>query len=353
MKLYLKSREVRDFELISAYFHLNREIICRYADYLNENSRAITKESVKKLSDECKVSRRGAFCALLSAYMGLDCDSSPSDEILEEQYVRPYVRLLDAESYKNDPYYKNIKIPNKKLGDWELVSEYFDGYEALIYDDIVIKGEGEYPRIGFFEQPFTFPAVLEGGREWMMITPNEINTMKEPLSHMHGDIVTLGLGMGYFAYMASLKDEVSSVSVVERDENAVKLFESIILPQFEHKEKIKIISADGIHFAQNELAKGRYDCLFADMWRDASDGVPMYVKLKAAEGQAPNVKFYYWAEKTLVATIRQRLFFDLEVLPESENKGDGISGVSQLLAYLDRENIKSMAKRGLLPAHIV
>lgn len=209
MKLYLKNSEIKDFELLSAYFHLNREIICHYADYLNENSRAITKDSVKRLANECHVSKRGAFCALISAYMGLDAEKCPSDKILEDQYVRPYVRLLDPESYKDDPYLKNIRIPDIKLGNWELVTEYFDGYEALIYDDIVIKGEGEYPRVGFFEQPFIFPAVLEGGREWMMITPNEINTMKEPLSYMHGNVVTLGLGMGYFVYMSSLKDEVS------------------------------------------------------------------------------------------------------------------------------------------------
>lgn len=89
------------------------------------------------------------------------------------------------------------------------------------------------------------------------------------------------------------------------------------------------------------------------MWRDASDGVPMYVRLKSKERFAPGVKFYYWVEKTLVSTIRQRLFFDLEVLPESENDGKGISGISKLNAYLDRENIRQMAKSGVLPMHIV
>lgn len=61
-----------------------------------------------------------------------------------------------------------------------------------------------------------FPAVLENERIWMTITPNEIETMKEAVDKAFGNVLTFGLGLGYYAYMVSEKVNVESITVVEK-----------------------------------------------------------------------------------------------------------------------------------------
>ena len=70
----------------------------------------------------------------------------------------------------------------------------------------------QIPQIGFFETEFKFPALLENDRIWMTITPNEIETMKEPVDGAFGNVLTFGLGLGYYAYMVSEKENVESVT---------------------------------------------------------------------------------------------------------------------------------------------
>ena len=128
----------------------------------------------------------------------------------------------------------------------------------------------------------------------MLITPNEIETMKSPIEKAFGDVATYGLGLGYFAFMASEKETVSSVTVVERDEKVIRLFEEHILPQFPHKNKIRIVNEDALVYAQGE---NRHDFVFADIWHDPSDGCDLYLKLKACEREG--VAYEYWIENTL------------------------------------------------------
>lgn len=157
------------------------------------------------------------------------------------------------------------------------------------------------PQIGFFDTEFTFPVVLENNREWMLITPNEIETMEEAVNEAKGRVLTYGLGLGYYAYMASQKQQVSSLTIVERDENVINLFEKYILPQFENKDKISIINEDAFKYAKNQMNKDNYDFVFVDIWHDPSDGVDMYLKMKKLESE--NIKYMYWIEKTILCYL--------------------------------------------------
>ena len=47
-----------------------------------------------------------------------------------------------------------------------------------------------------------------------------------------------------------------------------------------------------------------YDVAFVDTWRDASDGEPMYVKMKKLEQLSPDTKFLYWIENFLISRHR-------------------------------------------------
>ena len=90
------------------------------------------------------------------------------------------------------------------------------------------------------------------------------------------------------------KENVDSVTVIEKDERVIRLFEEHILPQFPHRDKIRIINEDALTYAEGENS---HDFVFADIWHDPSDGCDLYLKLKALEKDG--VIYEYWIEDTI------------------------------------------------------
>jgi hypothetical protein len=157
--------------------------------------------------------------------------------------------------------------------------------------------------------------------EWMAIKPNEIETMKEPIERAHGRVITFGLGLGYFTYMASLKKEVESVTVIERSEDVISLFKTHILPHFDNPEKINIVCADAFEYAKEQMPRENFDYAFVDLWRDTSDGVDMYIKMKKLEALSPKTHFEYWIEKSILVMIRKRIFASImQSVEDGKNK---------------------------------
>ncbi len=282
----------------------NNILFKKLSVFINHEAYFIRPEFIESLCRDCDISKEEAFCFTLAAAIDLDTEKNPRDAEIFEEYFPDMVHLLKNKDYENNPYLKNIKIPSKKLGKWELCYKTYVPYQAFVFDDPKITRDGKIiPQIGFFEKEFSYPAVLESGTEWMLITPNEINTMRAPISGAHGKVLTYGLGLGYFAYMVSEKESVSSVTIVERDKNAISLFRDIILPQMPRKDKINIICDDAFYFAETRLADSDFNFVFADIWHDPSDGVPAYKRLKETEKYLPSADFSYWIEKTLKCYI--------------------------------------------------
>ena len=282
----------------------NNILFKKLSVFINHEADFIRPEFIESLCRDCDISKEEAYCFTLAASIDLDTEKNPRDAEIFEEYFPDMVHLLKNKDYENNPYLKNIKIPTKKLGRWELCYKTYVPYQAFVFDDPKITRDGKIiPQIGFFEKEFSYPAVLESGTEWMLITPNEINTMRAPISGAHGKVLTYGLGLGYFAYMVSEKESVSSVTIVERDKNAISLFRDIILPQMPRKDKINIICDDAFYFAETRLADSDFDFVFADIWHDPSDGVPAYKRLKETEKYLPSADFSYWIEKTLKCYI--------------------------------------------------
>ena len=173
----------------------------------------------------------------------------------------------------------------------------YEPYEIFVYNDLEKMDDGRLiPQIGYFEEKYYFPCVYENGREWMLITPNEINTMKRYIGEAFGDVTTYGLGLGYYAYMVSNKDNVKSVTIVEKDKEVISLFKKYILPQFKNKDKIKIVCSDAFIYHKKHI---KTDYVFVDIWHDPSDGVELYRQFKMIE--RPNTKYGYWIEKTMLS----------------------------------------------------
>ena len=132
----------------------------------------------------------------------------------------------------------------------------------------------------------------------MSVTPNEINTISPAASAARGRVLALGLGMGYYPYMALRNGAVSSVTVVERDENAIRLFEDCLRPFFPRGDALRVVRADALTYMRSDEA-GNCDTVFCDIWHDVSDGLPLYGELKKLE--RPGIRYFYWIEKSMRA----------------------------------------------------
>lgn len=330
----MNSKDTEKYNRLSERLKLGYEITRLYAIYLEHCPEAITKKTVEEITEDGSMSRETALVAILSAMFGIDVDRGLRDRRLIREYLVPSVRILDPKKYTENPYYKNIKIPNVKDGSWELKTESYKPYRGFICGDMQITDDlCEVPPLGFFEEEFFFPAVLEGGNEWMTLTPVDLDTCEEAIEKARGRVITFGLGLGYFAYRASEKESVEQVTVVEKSPEVIALFKKHILPQFKNGDKVRIINADAFEYAEKEMPGEGYDYAFVDTWRDASDGAPMYERMKSLEKLNPGTEFDYWIENFLLSSLRSQRLREFE---ESGKRGtpDGSLGYDELFDML-------------------
>jgi hypothetical protein len=180
-------------------FENNFKITRMYAELLERYPEIITKEMVDTLTEDGEITPKEAVVALLSEIFTLDF-ANDEDRVLIRDYLTPSVRILDTRRYESNPYYKNIQLDNIKDGSWEIRWEEYKPYQAVICDDMMpLDGYREVPPLGFFTKSFRFPAILENGYEWMMLTPVDLDTCDEAIDASKGKVVTFGLGLGYDA----------------------------------------------------------------------------------------------------------------------------------------------------------
>ena len=299
------------FLRLTKTFEDNFYITRLYAAYLERCPEIITRDMVLALTEDGGTTECEALVALLSEIFGLDFSRS-EDRALIRNYLVPSVRIMEVEKYKNNPYYNNIRIENIKNGRWELRREAYEAYRGVMVGDMVIREDmSEIPPLGFFTERFEFPAVLEDGNEWMTLTPVDLDTSEEAIEAAHGRVVTFGLGLGYYAYMVSEKESVESITVVERDEGVIRLFEENILPQFGHRDKVRVVCADAFEYAERVMPTEHFDVAFVDTWRDASDGTPMYKRMKKLEKLNTGTHFLYWIENFLISRARAERYSEI------------------------------------------
>lgn len=297
---------IEKIEEINRRKEQNFRVFSLVATYLNDCPNLVNSEIINEITNGNKQNEEVGFVTFLANVFSED---EREIKIIEKDYLSKGVKGLSPEEYLNNPFLKNISIPEKREGKWDLGYQTYKAYEGFIYRDIIVENDyTEIPQIGYFDKEFSYPTVFEDGREWMAIKPNEIETMKEPIEKAQGRVLVYGLGIGYFTYMVSEKSNVDSVTVIERDENAISLFKKYILPQFPNKQKIKVIQSDAFEYAKDEMKKGNFNYVFTDLWHDVSDGVDLYVRMKKFEALCPNSKFEYWIEKSILSSIRWSIF---------------------------------------------
>lgn len=226
------------------------------------------------------------------------CDMLNIWDYADEDYLKKLFANAKCHSkqfFYDDPYLKNIKVPTVNHGNILLLNACYEKGEFFQYDMPKLSEDIVVPRLGFFNSRVFFPSVYEGNMPWVSVCPSEINSMSIDVDKAEGRCLVLGLGLGYYPYIISMSDKVKSITIVEISEKIIILFEKYILPQFEHKDKIKLVHADAIEFMKT-VERDEYDYCYADIWEGQVDGAPLYTQIKEHEKRLPYTRFAYWIE---------------------------------------------------------
>lgn len=281
-----------------------------YAAILQMEPGFFSPDEISRFAKDCGITADAAFSLLIASACGLEPDRRTEDRRLMERYLIPALRVQEAQCYRENPYYSRVRFPEARRGSWQLTQLSYQPYQVFPRGDTAAYPDGrEIVPLGYFPESFSYPAVLENGREWMTVTPNEIETMAVPIEKAHGNMAVFGLGLGYYAYRVSEKKNVSHITVIERDKDAISLFREYLLPQFPNKNKIRVVQADAFDYLNHEMKKESLDFAFVDLWHDISDGLPLYLRFRKMEAAFPETEFQYWIEQSMLIFLRS-LFLD-------------------------------------------
>ncbi len=256
------------------------------------------------------------FFSQLIRFWGIPSDSKEEINILEK-WVKPAISPLNSDYFSKNPYYSTVLPKPFKNDKYSLDYISFASYQPLPLDEITVKENDNFMEISplsYFKEEQKYLALSKDGCVWMSITPNEINTMAPHIEKAKDDVLVFGLGLGYYPFMISLKEEVKHITIVEMDDTIIDIFKKHILPFFKHKDKIEIVKDDAKRYIKN-LDK-KYDTIFIDLWHNPVDGLPLFIYFKQFENRYRQSKFQYWLEESLIALYRRCI---LTVFEESLN----------------------------------
>ena len=323
MRLELNNDDVKKVNKLLKVLDNNISLSEIYTYYLTNCPTIVKKENIEKWTKQGDPVEQTFYIELMTS-LGI------GDEEMGKyapNKVLNNIHFLDEKNYLNNPYYKNIKPTPCKRKEWTLEYMKYKPYQAFACKDVMVDEKNyfaEMTSLGFFDKPFKYLAVIQNDQIWMSITPHEIETMKDSIDEASGNVVVFGLGLGYYPYMLSLKKNIKHITIVEIDDNVIDLFNDVLLPQFEHKEKISIVHKDAFEYMKHLK---EYDYAFVDLWHNEIDGIPMYCIFKSNEYLFPTTKFSYWIEDSLLTMIRRCL---LTLIEETLNKKD--------VSYTDERN---------------
>lgn len=227
--------------------------------------------------------------------------------------VKSMVEHLNKEDIMNNPYLRDIKIPKSQVNNVSL------GRKRIIPANTICLYKEKTRDLDTFmstdsyficDQPLRFPGLVEGNTKasWMSVEPSEMASFEAFIEEAEGNVCLCGCGLGYVAYMLSLKENVKSITIVEINADIIEMFKTVVLPQFKNKDKITVVEGDAIEYLQTHNLSG-FDYVNVDIWRDILDMLPLYLPCLVIESayKDKNVKFSYWLEPTLKDLFRKSI----------------------------------------------
>ena len=215
--------------------------------------------------------------------------------------------FIEKKDYINNPYLQNINFKDVKLKDFSYETVTIEKGYLFNIDEIQDdknKELNDYMILRAYKQDTDMMFLKQGKQEWMMASISEFRTNDPYAKKAHGNIITFGLGIGYFVYMASLNENVKSITVIEKSKEVIELFNQI-KDQFPNKD-INIINGDAFDYFNQQYLK-QFDYIYVDIYQNNIDGRIMIEKL-LEQYLPPYDKCNFWIENSCLSIVKSLIF---------------------------------------------
>lgn len=307
MKINLNKEDMKKYLKLIETKEINMAIADMFNEY-NTYIEVVNENKIKKSNNE-----KETYLNTFLDFFNVDKSLKENKDIIEKS-IKPAITKINSSIFENNPYFKTIKINSIKDKEYFLGNIKYHPYQSFAYDDALVMDNDYYreiSRIGYLDHELSFSAIMKNNVIWMSNTPNEALTMESSIKNSYGKVITFGLGLGYYPFMCSLKEDVESITIVEFDENIINLFNKYLLPLFPYKEKIKIVHSDAFKYLEKSNINELYDFAYMDIWHDGIDGLPLYIHFKKFE-ENKKCKIEYWLENSIICVARRCLLVVIE-----------------------------------------
>lgn len=197
-------------------------------------------------------------------------------EFLGEESTWPSL-WISTKAFQERPYPQSIRWEALSTGSFRFDRLKLNAGELFNAQAIVMDPQRELNEsmvLRALDEPYEAPFLWQGEEAWMMDVPSEAFTIDPLAAKAKGHVLAIGLGIGYYPFMALRNPEVKTVTVIEKAPEVIHLFESVLHAQFPRPNDLRIIAGDAFDvFTPEGLAP--YDTVFVDIWRSADDGYPL------------------------------------------------------------------------------
>ena len=207
-----------------------------------------------------------------------------------------YIKLLNEISYSN--------LTQKTIKPYEI---FVAGNSYFQFDD-----NNFFINLGFFKEQLSYPILNE-----FSLSPEYIEKVDLPIKVVKGKVLILGLKLGYFACMASYKNDVKEIYVVELNKDLINFFKANVLPKIQNREKIHIINEKPMDFI-SKINDGDFNYVFIDAWNNSKEATSKYIAYKSRLDNFVNTQSIYYQEESIVTELEFGVTNALLKLSENE-----------------------------------
>lgn len=226
--------------------------------------------------------------------------------------------LIDANEWENSPYHQSVHLNHISSHSITYEEETILGGRLFNLEAIQPDRNREladWMKLRALSRDTKAVYLLQNGEDWMLDAPGEAATNNPPAMAANGSVLTFGLGIGYFLFMAAKNPKVHSITVIERDPDVIALFEKDIFPQMKDSIAVPVSIVRGDAFDYwNETYLSSFDFVYTDIWRSSDDGLEIMTHL--LEQYNPTVESWFWIEDSIIEPVRTAIFLHFVELAE-------------------------------------
>ena len=228
--------------------------------------------------------------------------------------------FISTQEYLQRPYNTHIRLDAIQSSEFKFTRETLSANELFnvcaIHPD-PNRELNDWMTLRALDQPYDAVFLWQDDEVWMMDSPAEANTNDPYAKKAHGNVVTFGLGIGYFVYMAMLNPEVTSITVVEKSKAVIELFQTFIQPQFPNTIPLTIVEGDALEYFNESFLEG-FDSAYVDIWKSNDDGL-IWVEKLLERYLPPLDKVDFWIESSIFEAMHALVFMYFHELSQGRN----------------------------------